>query len=463
MPALDQALIRNLADRLEAHLHRNGIESTPEYINSGGSAAVFKVETSEGVRAFKVFDPRFLQGAGGPSERRRLELQRQLIGHTCPYLIAMYEIEEAEDTAFVKMDFCSWPQLSRSLSDIPDEEVASLILQLVTVVRFLEERNIVHRDIKPENIHISPDFKSIKVLDLGVARTFDSDNSTDAAMTDRQDLRPFVATAQYSSPEYLFRLDEPTPNLWKGLNLYQVGAVLHDLIMKSALFEEEVSKGNRWLVARAVLTKTPSFSDNNPNRLASLKALSARCLAKDMETRLQTVRWSDFDEGASIDPMARLEDHLKRRAESLRDSDAALENRLRHDRVMFANRIMDSVKCTLIDRFGNTLPLAINKKEKYPEHVYYIEFTQGTRTQLLCSIRIQWQDGISRCTAMISVNDVRVCEAKISESEEQASYSIACAICTAVKEQLDRIEVTGATSTYGNATTAGGKATIEVK
>jgi len=95
-----------------------------------------------------VFDPRFLEGESGPAERRRLELQRKLIGHACPYLIQVCSIEEAEGTAFVEMEFCSWPQLSARLSEIPDNEVASLICQLVTVVQFLEELNVVHRDIK---------------------------------------------------------------------------------------------------------------------------------------------------------------------------------------------------------------------------------------------------------------------------------------------------------------------------
>ncbi|MGO8700013.1 MAG: protein kinase domain-containing protein [Limisphaerales bacterium] len=215
MPALDQSVIADLTGRLVKRLGILGIgDPPPKFINAGASAAVFRVETAKGPRAFKVFDPKFLEGDGGPAERKRLDLQRKLVGHSCPYLVTLYNTEEAEGTAFVEMEFCPWPQLSGCLSAVPDDEVPSLISQLVAVVRFLEERNIIHRDIKPENIHISPDFKALKVLDLGVARLFEADESDGAAITDRQHLRPFVATAQYSSPEYLFRLDEPTPRLW---------------------------------------------------------------------------------------------------------------------------------------------------------------------------------------------------------------------------------------------------------
>src|SRR5437867_2972264 len=147
MPALDEAVVVDLTSRLQSRLQSLGVGSPPAFINAGGSAAVFKVETSNGVRAFKVVDTLFLAGDGGTAERKRLDLQRKLIGHKCPYLVGVYSIEEAEGTAFVEMEFCPWPQLSKCLANVPDCEVASLIFQLVTVVRFLEERNIVHRDI----------------------------------------------------------------------------------------------------------------------------------------------------------------------------------------------------------------------------------------------------------------------------------------------------------------------------
>ena len=74
------------------------------------------------------------------------------------------------------------------------EAVAPLITQLVEAVRFLEKLDIVHRDIKPENIHVSPDYKYLKLLDLGVAREFAEDDA--GAVTDHGNLRPFLATAQ---------------------------------------------------------------------------------------------------------------------------------------------------------------------------------------------------------------------------------------------------------------------------
>jgi serine/threonine protein kinase len=463
MPTLHPAVIADLTERLVKRLEVLGIGTPPAFINAGGSAAVFKVETASGTRAFKVFDPKFLQGESGPAERKRLELQRKLIGHSCPYLVTVYSVEEAEGTAFVEMEFCPWPQVSKYLSGVPDSEVPSLISQLVTVVRFLEELNIVHRDIKPENIHISPDVKTLKVLDLGVARVFEASESDDTAMTDRQNFRPFVATAQYSSPEYLFRLDEPTPRLWKGLNFYQVGAVLHDLIMKSALFQDEVNLGNRWLVARAVLTKTPSFADGNPNRLAALKALSARCLVKDLDTRLQIVSWSDFDLEGSHDPLARLRGRLERRdAGSLDASAAALESRLRFDRNTFEKRFIEAVKLELIVICGKQLPLIIRASAAGNDPIFGFEFTYSERVKIKSSVWIEWQAELYGRTAMIRLGDTAVCGVTISEAEDQAIYSVACAIANIVAEALDLIESNNITEMKGTLAITGNAGQVEV-
>src|SRR5690606_24071900 len=101
---------------------------------------------------------------------------------------------------------------------------------------WMASQTLVHRDIKPANILIAPDFSAAKLVDFGVVREMDGASPD---LTDHGHRRPFVATAQYSSPEYLFRLVEPSQDLWMGLSIYQLGAVLHDLLEGQPLFSEE--------------------------------------------------------------------------------------------------------------------------------------------------------------------------------------------------------------------------------
>jgi len=429
-------MIDVLTARLKAYLPAHSLGCEPTFLNAGASAAVFRVETPNGLRAFKVFDPRFLAGAGGAAERKRLRLQEKLIGHNCKNLIQIYGVAEADETAFIEMELCPWPRLSDSLPGIPDAEVSQLISQLVGVVRYLEELGIVHRDIKPDNIHISPDFKNLKVLDLGVARALDG---CEGDLTDQGHRRPFVATAQYSSPEYLFRLDEPTPRLWKALNLYQIGAVLHDLITKTAIFQDEVNLENRWLIARAVLSKTPSFPDTNPGRLAALKALSAKCLVKDMETRLQIVSWTDFALDSARDPLESLRSRLERKSPgSLDSSAAAVESRLRFDRSTFEKAFIDRVRLDLIPTCGNKLPVTMHRLDT--ESPLTFEFSYSPRIKFTGIVQIDWQGELYGRTADVYLGEKKVSAATISEAEDQAVYALATELADLVSECLDLVE-----------------------
>lgn len=391
MPALELKIIEDLTERLERFLISTGGFDEIEYLDAGGSAAVFRVRRGDDIRAVKAFDPGLLSGPGATAERRRLELQRRLIGHQCANLVQTYRADEAEGTAFVEMEFIKWPQLAKRISDIPDEAIPSLISQLVNAVRFLEAENIVHRDIKPENIHISADFTQLKLLDLGVAREFDSPEDADAAVTDHGNRRPFLATAQYSSPEYLFRLDAPTEKLWRGLNIYQVGAVLHDMIKREPIFAYEMGLGNRWLVARAVLTKQPSFTDANPARLAYLKALAIRCLSKDIETRLAIVGWDDFYPEGSTNPLESLRGRIaKGRASQGEQARVSAREKIEFEQSDFLRRISERVRAELIEICGTQLPLTMKVPNQGEKPEVQLLISAGKSIQIECILAFEW-------------------------------------------------------------------------
>lgn len=452
MPALDQNIVDKLTFRLGEYLSAKGHYSAPIYLTSGGSAAIFKAEGPAGVRVFKIFDPRFFEGKVGEAERKRLDVQRRLIGHECQSLVQTFQVEEAEGTAIVEMEFVPWPDLNQVLEHVPDTDVSSLIKQLVEAARFLEEHGIVHRDIKPENIKISPEFECLKLLDLGVARNIEAAEDLDAAVTDHGHLRPFLATAQYSSPEYLFRLDEPSPKLWRGLNFYQIGAVLHDLVMKKQLFDYEMRAGNRWLVSKAVLSKVPSFSDGDPHRLSALKALAARCLTKDLDLRLQVVRWEDFIQEDSDNPVNALRDRLARSGMSVGpQSKAAAEARLEFERNDFAKSLHDNIRNEIISVCGTALP--IRTKVSVDRLNYTYTFEPGNGAVIQCELGLVWQSGIFARNVQVEIaavlcneRDVAtlqmprlipICQATIDGTDHTTVDNITGVIAKAVGVALD--------------------------
>jgi serine/threonine-protein kinase len=467
MPDVSEEVLADIEARLTRFLKNRRDCSQVTYVASGGSAAIYRVETSHGARAIKVYDPKFFSSDNSKAEARRLDLQRSLIGHDCPTLVRVFSVEEAEGTAFIEMEFVEWPQLKKVLTSVPDEKISVLIQQLVEALVFLEKLDIAHRDVKPENIHVTEDFSRLKLIDLGVSRTMSPRDEEGTDGTDHGNKRPFIATAQYSSPEYLFRLDAPSSNLWKALNIYQVGAVLHDLVNKRPLYDDEVNLGNRWLVARAVLTKVPNFPDADPTRLLAHKALATRCLTKDMETRLRIVSWSDFTFEAAIDGLSVLRGRLAKGKGLAGNQDAsALNERLSFEREQFTKRFCESIRTELIAACDHVvhvtmLPDGIDRSTGYE----FLLETQG-QASVSAKVHFDWFNDMNCKSASISIAAVlrsvagrdhppcspqTVAVATIDESEEAVSLDVARHLANVLVHVLDLLDASDdVTALHGN-------------
>jgi serine/threonine protein kinase len=273
-----------IAERL---CSRNGW-GTPRYIDNGASAAVYCIEANGKAEALKIYDPEFFKGANALIETKRIELQQQLIGHGCSHLVDVKEAGEiVEDrTWYLRMEFSPWDSLEKKLAYVPAEKVHALIKQLVLAVKFLEGRGLVHRDIKPANIVVSDDFNDLKLLDFGVLRriAFDEGSGTEG--------HRFIATAQYSPPEFLSRYEEPGEEGFAAINVYQVGAVLHDLITKTPLFAEQKATQNKFILFKAVTEKRPRVMGDSVS--PRLIALCGAALDKDPISRAKSVTLDDF-------------------------------------------------------------------------------------------------------------------------------------------------------------------------
>jgi len=280
---MDQNLTQNIAGRL------CGVRGWHDlsYIDAGNSGAVFRVVHPEyGPVALKIYDPAYFKGDNALIEEKRVRLQEQLRAHGNPYLIDIFEVGEISEDAtwYLLMELCPWPNLEKSLGSVRDDQVEELLRQLVAGVLFLQELGLVHRDIKPANIVIDPTFKNLKLLDLGVLRRIEH---TEGNGTDQTETKRFVATAQYSSPEYLTREELPGAKGFEALNIYQVGAVLHDLIMKAPIFKEEADTQNKYILYKAITTKLPLVV--NPNLPPRLISLCKAALSKEPGIRVEAV------------------------------------------------------------------------------------------------------------------------------------------------------------------------------
>jgi serine/threonine protein kinase len=265
-----------------------------KYINHGKSAVVFQAHRSGQDSALKIFNPAIVQRYDRSAQVERINRQLSLIGKIHPNLVSIYDGGEDCNFFFVAMEYFPGANLAQALLNIPASEVRPIISQIASAAKFLEDSSFAHRDIKPENVGLSLDFKCAKLLDLGVIRPLNLSN-----ITDEGDQHYFIGTLQYSPPELVFREEQPTVEGWRAITFYQLGAILHDLLMRKPLFENFKNPYGR--LVRAVEREIPrvDFSDAD----ADLRLLAQNCLAKVASHRLDTVKWEDFSQPQVADPM----------------------------------------------------------------------------------------------------------------------------------------------------------------
>ncbi len=267
--------------------HQVGGWQIQRRINAGKSAVVFAARKDRQQSALKVFDPELVERFGRDAQLARIDRERSLIGQRHAHLVQILDGGECPATRnlFVAMEFIDAPNLGASLTLVPRDKISAIIHQVASAARFLEEKGLAHRDIKPDNIAIFRDFSRAVLLDLGVVRPIGGSDLTD------EDARVFIGTLRYSSPEFLTRAEQDSVEGWRALTFYQLGAVLHDLIMRRPLFQE-FSEPFAVLV-EAVKSEKPEVHADDV--VADLVLLAQNCLVKAPHARLALVSWSDFE------------------------------------------------------------------------------------------------------------------------------------------------------------------------
>lgn len=256
-----------------------------EYLGSGKSAIVFQAVKNEQKAAIKIFHRELILRFGREAQLQRVIRELSLVGHNHMHLVKIFDAGECTETGllFVVMEHLPFKNLHTVISNIPTDKIPKLIKQIASAAKFLEDKRLAHRDIKPENIVISDDFDNAILLDLGVLRPIGQSDLTDV------DFRPFIGTLRYSSPEFLMREELDTVDGWKALTFYQIGAVLHDMLMRKSIFDEHSEPFAK--LVDAVKSIIPIIVGEPIECVRLAKA----CLVKDPKKRLELVDWSDFN------------------------------------------------------------------------------------------------------------------------------------------------------------------------
>lgn len=227
------------AERMLAQLSGHEIDGfrLSKVLGIGKSAAVFLGENSTGKAAIKIFDPDMISNSGIAIQEERITRQLQLTGHDCPTLIRVRgggALSSVSPTMFyLVMDLVEGVSLREHIAvhkKLAEAEIRNIFKDIHLAAKYLLENRFCHRDIKPENIQITPDGRAI-LLDLGVLRPHGESN-----LTQLPHGRAFVGTLRYAPPEMLHGKETADSKGWEAITIYQLGGILHDMIMGEELF-----------------------------------------------------------------------------------------------------------------------------------------------------------------------------------------------------------------------------------
>lgn len=259
------------------------------YLGNGCSAVVLSARRKGLGAALKVIDPEMVERHGRSRQLARIMREQSLKGKSHQNLVHILDGGQCEDTGhlYVVMELLTPRTLGDVRETLPTSRIGPLIGQLAAAARFLEELDIVHRDIKPDNTHVSSDCTDLKLLDLGVIRPSGDRDAADAGTGSH-----FIGTARYSPPEFVYREEEDSPEGWRAITFYQLGATLFDLLTRTPIFDEFREPPAK--LYEAIRDHVPLL---DPSETVDpwLVQLARNCLTKDWRIRSQLVSWEDFE------------------------------------------------------------------------------------------------------------------------------------------------------------------------
>jgi serine/threonine-protein kinase len=196
-----------------------------------------------------------------------------------PNIVGVYEYGEADDIAYIAMEYVDGIGLREYLNRkarFEFQQIVAILTQLLSALDFAHSQGVVHRDIKPANLILTSS-GALKVADFGIARV-DASNLTMTGMV--------MGTPSYMAPEQCQGL--PSDH---RADLFSVGVVFYELLTGRKPFDGSIES----ITYRICHEDARPPSALSPLALPpAVDAMMATALAKRPDDRFQHARAFHF-------------------------------------------------------------------------------------------------------------------------------------------------------------------------
>jgi serine/threonine protein kinase len=254
-------------------------------IGAGGMGQVYRARDGRLNRdvALKILPP----DAADAERLQRFEREAQIVASlNHPNVVTVHSVEQSGGLHFLTMELVEGATLGDIIppGGMPIGRLFQIAIPLADAVGAAHARGVIHRDLKPGNVMVTADGR-VKVLDFGLAKLRPAEAVlSDLSTISRHDLTVsgrILGTLAYMSPEQAEGRDVDHRS-----DVFSLGVILHELATGTRPF---VGASSAALLS-AILRDTPApVNELRPELPAELSRLIRRCLAKDLDRRLQSV------------------------------------------------------------------------------------------------------------------------------------------------------------------------------
>jgi serine/threonine-protein kinase len=257
-------------------------------LGAGGMGEVYRARDTRLDRsvAIKVLPAEL---AADADRRTRFEREARTISTlNHPHICTLHDVGDHDGLPYLVMEHLEGETLETRLKKgpLPLDRALDLGAQIADALSAAHRHGIVHRDLKPANVMLTK--AGAKLLDFGLAKLRPQEGvrlvrDSSATVTQGRDVTAagtLVGTLPYMAPEQVEgREADARTDLWA------LGCLLYEMVTGRRAFEGTTTGS----LVGEILAKEPApLATRQPLTPPALERLVKRCLAKDLDQRLDS-------------------------------------------------------------------------------------------------------------------------------------------------------------------------------